>query len=154
MIQFHVRAATAEDAEGVGGLAAEFAEYLRALGDESDFRFDASVYLRDGFGESPAFAGLVAERGDEIIGYLLYHPGYDVDYAARTLHVVDLYVGEAFRGRGVGRALMGDAAQVCRGLGGTQLFWSVYAPNTPALRFYERLGARLTRDMLFMRLDV
>jgi ribosomal protein S18 acetylase RimI-like enzyme len=154
MPQFHVRAAAAEDAGAVGRLAAEFAEYLRALGDESDFRFDAGVYLLDGFGESPAFAGLVAGGGDEIIGYLLYHPGYDVDYAARTLHVVDLYVGEAFRGRGVGRALTEHAARVCRVLGGTQLFWSVYAPNKAALRFYERLGARLTRDMLFMRLDV
>jgi GNAT superfamily N-acetyltransferase len=154
MFEFAVRAAAAGDAEGVGRLAAEFADYLRALGDESDLRFDAGVYLRDGFGESPAFAGLVAERGGEIVGYLLYHPGYDADYAARTLHVVDLYVGEAWRGRGVGRALMGRAAAVCRALGGTQLFRAVYAPNEAALRFYGRLGARLTQDMLFMRLDV
>ena len=59
-----------------------------------------------------------------------------------------------FGGRGPGRALMDEAARVCRGAGGKRMFWSVYAPNQPALRFYERLGARLTRDMLFMRLDL
>jgi RimJ/RimL family protein N-acetyltransferase len=49
---------------------------------------------------------------------------------------------------------MAEAARACRGLGGTQMFWAVYAPNEPALRFYERLGARRTQDLLFMRLDV
>lgn len=151
---FVVRPSAAGDAEAVGRLAGEFAEYLRALGDESELKFDAGAYLRDGFGQDPAFYGLVAECDGEVIGYLLYHRGYDADYAARTLHVVDLYVGEAWRGRGAGRALMERAGLVCRSLGGTQLFWSVYAPNKAALRFYERLGARLTRDLLFMRLDV
>lgn len=154
LIQFTIRPAAAEDAEGVGEMAREFVEYLWALGDDSEPKFDAAVYLRDGFGDNPAFAGLVAERGRELLGYLLYHPGYDVDYATRTLYVVDLYVREKWRGRGVGRALMGRAAELCRGLGGTQLFWAVYAPNKPALRFYERIGARPTRDLLFMRLDV
>lgn len=49
---------------------------------------------------------------------------------------------------------MEQAARVCRARGGTRLFRSVYAPNQTALRFYERLGARPTRDLLFMRLDV
>jgi ribosomal protein S18 acetylase RimI-like enzyme len=154
MVQLIVRPAAAEDAEAVGRLAAEFAQYLRSLGDKADLKFDADTYLRDGFGESPAFSGLVAERGDEILGYLLYHPGYDVDYAARTLHVVDLYVGGAWRGQGVGRALMREAVRVCRRMGGAQLFWAVYAPNKAAIGFYEHLGARFTQDLLFMRLDV
>jgi diamine N-acetyltransferase len=154
MAQFTVRPAVAEDAEAVGKLAAEFAQYLRSLGDESDLKFNAEIYLRDGFGDRPAFSGFVAERGDEILGYLLYHHGYDVDYATRTLHVVDLYVSGAWRGRGIGRALVGQAVQVCRRSGGTQLFWAVYAPNKAAIGFYERLGARFTQDLLFMRLDV
>jgi hypothetical protein len=49
---------------------------------------------------------------------------------------------------------MEQAGRICRARGGTQLFWAVYAPNGTALRFYERLGARLTQNLLFMRLDV
>jgi len=154
MIHFVVRQAVAEDAESIGQLATEFVEYLAALGDESDLKFDAEIYLRDGFGRDPAFSGLVAEYNNEILGYLLYHPGYDVDYATRTLHIVDLYVREIWRGHGVGRALMKEAGEICRRTGGTQLFWAVYTPNKPAVEFYERIGARFTRDLLFMRLDV
>lgn len=154
MVQFIIRAAAAEDAEAIGELATEFAQYLRSLGDESDLKFDAEIYLRDGFGDAPAFSGFVAGRENGILGYLLYHPGYDVDYATRTIHVVDLYVSRAWRGQGIGRALVRQAAEVCRRSGGTQLFWAVYAPNKAAIVFYERLGARFTRDLLFMRLDV
>jgi GNAT superfamily N-acetyltransferase len=49
---------------------------------------------------------------------------------------------------------MERAIEICRAAGGTQLFWAVYAPNKAAIQFYERLGARFTQNMLFMRLDV
>jgi ribosomal protein S18 acetylase RimI-like enzyme len=49
---------------------------------------------------------------------------------------------------------MQEAAKICRQLGGTQLFWSVYARNKRAFAFYESLGARYTKDLKFMRLDV
>lgn len=153
-MRFLVRPATAEDAQAIGELARGFAAYLRALGDPSNLKFDAEAYLRGGFGPNPAFSGLVAERDGEILGYLLYHQGYDVDYATRTLHIIDLYVREQWGRQGVGRALMQEAAKICRQLGGTQLFWSVYARNKLAFEFYESLGARYTKGLKFMRLDV
>lgn len=153
-MKFYIRSATPEDAEAIGRLAKEFAEYLRSLGDAVDVQFDAKAYLCDGFGSNPAFSGLVAEHSGEIIGYLLYHPGYDVDYVTRTLHIVDLYVQERRRRQGVGRALMEEAAKICRRCGGTQLFWSAYVRNKQALAFYKSLGARHTKDLVFMRLDV
>jgi len=149
-----IRPAKAEDAESIGQLAKEFIEYLRLIGDDAEQKFDARIYLRDGFDSNPAFSGIVAEQSGEILGYLFYHFGYDIDYATRTLHVIDLYVGETGRGRGIGRALMKEAGEICRSVGGTQLFWAVYEPNKSAICFYERLGARLTQNMLFMRLDV
>jgi len=153
-MDFIIRPVESRDAESIGQLAKEFVDYLNSLGDKTGQKFDAKVFLRDGFGANPAFSGIAAERDGEILGYLLYHFGYDVDYATRTLHVVDLYVRENSRGRGVGSALMKQASEICRAFGGTQLFWAVFAPNKAAIRFYERLGARLTQNLLFMRLDV
>lgn len=153
-MRYILRLATAHDANAIGELAQEFADYLRALGDPSDFNFDSDAYLRDGFGANPVFSGLVAEANGEILGYLLYHQGYEVDEATRNLHVIDLYVREQWRRQGVGRALMDEAAKTCRRLGGTQLFWSVYVRNKAAFAFYESLGARYTQDLRFMRLDV
>lgn len=150
----HIRAATPGDAERVGQLAREFADYLRGLGDSGEFRFDAAAYLRDGFGPHPAFAGLVAEGGGEVVGYLLYHPGYDTDLGIRLLHVVDLYVEGPWRGRGVGRELMRAAAEVGREQNAGALTWSVYSRNDLARGFYERLGARPVRGLDFMYLEI
>jgi len=153
-MHFSIRSAAPTDAAGIIALSGEFARYLRSLGDTASFRFDVERYLRDGFGPAPAFAGLVAESEERLLGYLLYHPGYDVDEAIRTLHVIDLYVREDARRRGIARALLDEAAALCRSLGGSQLFWAVYKPNRVAYAFYEALGAKRVDDLDFMRLDV
>ena len=145
-----IRKATPADAHAIGALAQEFQAYLRALGDHTQFKFTAETYLRDGFGANPAFSGLVAERDGEVMGYLLYHFGYDTDRAMRLLYVIDLYVQAAQRRRGIGEALMRAAAQICRETGGGELIWSVFAPNVLAFRFYEGLGAKRIQALEFM----
>ena len=147
-----VRPARAGDAEDVGRLARQFAEYLRSLGDQTEFKMSAEAYLRDGFGKQPAFSGLVAEDAGKVIGYLLYHLGYDSDAAARNLHVVDLYVERETRRRGTGRALMEAAAKIAIEAGADELIWSVYNLNDLAASFYEKLGAERITEIFFMKL--
>jgi len=149
-----VRPSRIEDAESVGRMARAFADYLRGLGDDTDFRFDAEAFRRDGFGPNPAFAGLIAEQDGKAVGYLHYHFGYDADAAARMIHIVDLWVEPQARGLGAGRALMREAARIGREKDATLLFWAVYKPNRLAAGFYERLGARYLRDLDFMMIEV
>ena len=149
-----IRPALASDAQSIGNLARQFASYLRELGDLTDFKLTANAYLRDGFGTKPAFAGLVAEDHCKVIGYLLYHFGYDSDRAARNMHVVDLYVDCAARNQGVGSALMARAASIARETGAEEMIWSVYQSNTIASTFYEKLGAQRITDVFFMKLSV
>ena len=153
-MRFSIRQAVREDAGLVEGLEREFSDDLRALGIPAESSFSAEAYLRDGFGPDPAFSGLVADTGTELLGYLLYHMGYEVEDAARILYVIDLYVRRDARRRGLGHALMEEAADVCRKQGGSRVCWSVYASNARALRFYEGLGARYTEDERFMHLDL
>ncbi|MSP14867.1 MAG: GNAT family N-acetyltransferase [Chloroflexi bacterium] len=149
-MDFIVRAATVADAPAVSQLAQDFAAYLRDLGDMTDFQLDEAAVRRDGFGPNPAFAGLVAEQDGRLIGYLLYHDGYDTDLAIRLLHVVDLYVHQDARLQGVGQTLMLAAAHICRQRGGKALVWTVYKPNRLAAAFYEGLGAEYLRDLEIM----
>ena len=153
-MRFSIRQAVREDAKSVEGLEREFSNDLRSLGISGESSFNAESYIRDGFGPNPAFAGLVADTGTELLGYLLYHLGYEVEDAARILYVIDLYVHRDSRRLGVGRALMEEAVNVCRQLGGSQVCWSVYESNALALRFYEGLGASYIKDERFMNLDV
>jgi ribosomal protein S18 acetylase RimI-like enzyme len=157
-VTYKLRVADIKDTAAIGELMRESAAYYCSLGDASPFVTDTEAaietYLRDGFGPHPAFEGLVAERDGEILGCLFYHHGYHPDDMARILYVIDLYVREDSRRQGIGRALMTRAATICRQLGGTQLHWYVWNRNESAFGFYERLGARRTRELTYMRLDV
>ncbi len=149
-----IRAATIGDAEPIGAMAQDFAAYLRSLGDPTPFAFNAATFRRDGFGADPAFAGLAAEVAGRPAGYMLYHPAYDVDRAMRLLHIVDLWVAPEARRPGIGRALMEAAAAMARAPGAKELIWSIYVANTPATRFYERLGAKTIDDPQFMHIRI
>jgi ribosomal protein S18 acetylase RimI-like enzyme len=139
-MRLSIRPIAPDDAESVERLYAQSAAHLRSLGDRTDFRFSAEAYRRDGFGDRPAFSGIIAVLDGKPVGYLLY--------------VIDLAVDEQVRGRGIGRALMERAAAICRDAGGGLLFWAVYAKNQLALAFYRRLGAEPVADGVFMTLPV
>ncbi len=149
-----VRPATESDAVQVASLSREFTSYLQTLGDPTDFRFSAETYKRDGFGPKPVFCGLVAETNSEIVGYLLYHFGYDADLAARILHIIDLYVAPEHRMFGAGKALMTEAQMICREENVREMLWSVYKPNKLARGFYDHLGAELIDDLDYMHIKV
>ena len=147
-----VRFATSEDIDSIIQLETEFVDYLRSIEDPNPQSLNPSILLRDGFGAEPAFSGLVAEANNEVVGYLFYHHGYDIDRGGRVLYIIDLFVRERSRGKGAGRALMEAAADICRRAGGHELIWAVYSPNKLAIDFYEHLGARHLQqeDMAYM----
>ena len=149
-----IRKAKLADVPAIACLAAEFAQYLRGLGDTTEFRLNADALARDGFGPKPAFEGVVAEMAGGVVGYLLYHDGYDTDAACRLLMVADLFVTQAARGRGAGTALMREAREIAVSRGAKQCVWTVYQHNTQALRFYERIGGRYVQDLRLMCLDL
>ena len=153
-MRYSIRQAVREDAKSFEALEREFSSYLRSIGIPAESSFGAECYLRDGFGPDPAFSGLVADTGTELLGYSLYHWGYEVEDAARILYVIDLFVRRDSRRLGVGRALMEEAVKVCRERGGSKVVWSVYASNALALKFYEGLGASYIKGERFMHLDV
>lgn len=124
------------------------------LGDDSPLCLDAAALRRDGFGSSPAFAGLVAEIDRDVVGYLLHHPGYNTDSACRQLVVVDLFVAATARGRGIGASLLKQARRVGACAGASEVVWTVDRRNIGAQRFYERCGARTIDSAVMMGMPV
>lgn len=149
-----IREARRDDVPAMAALVDEFARYMRHLGDTTEVRFGVEALERDGFGADPAFRGLVAEVSGKVVGFLLHHPGYDTDAACRLLFVVDLYVTETARGRGIGAALLEEARQVAARDGARQLVWTVDHRNELAKRFYERVDAQYVENLCLMYLDV
>lgn len=149
-----VRDAHEGDVATVAALSAELSGVLRTVGNAVAASLDEATLRRDGFGSAPAFGVLLAERGGEPAGYLLHAPGFDPDLGGRVLTVVDLFVRERFRGEGIGRSLVGAAAERARARGLRALAWWVREANPRAIAFYERLGARTVPGVRSMHLPL
>jgi GNAT superfamily N-acetyltransferase len=153
-VSVSVRAAGPADTGTLAALSAELSEVLRSVGNPVAACLDEPTLRSDAFGAAPAVAALVAECDGEAAGYLLHHPAYDPDLGGRTVAVVDLFVRERFRRRGVGRALL-EAAAARAGAGGARaLVWWVREANDGAIAFYERLGARSAPGVRSMHLPL
>lgn len=148
-----VRVARREDVGAMAALAKAFAQLMCELGDDGSLQLDAIALERDGFGASPAFDGLVAERDGAVVGYLLHHAGYDTDAACRLLFVVDLFVAPHARGSGCGTALMQAARDAARAAGARQLVWTIDRRNRDALDFYTHFGAQPIDTLALMCID-
>jgi GNAT superfamily N-acetyltransferase len=62
-------------------------------------------------------------------------------------------VRPAFRGRGIGKALLGHLARLAVARGCGRMEWAVLNWNRRAIRFYEALGARPVDGWTVYRLD-
>ena len=69
-----------------------------------------------------------------------------------SIWLEDLFVVPRERGAGAGKALLGELARIALRRKCGRLEWSVLDWNTPSIRFYEGLGAKLRRDWILTRL--
>ena len=95
--------------------------------------------------------GLCALNGaGEMVGFVhyLFHP---VTWSiAERCYLEDLYVAEAARGTGAGRALIGAVYAAGDERGADQVYWHTEETNATARRLYDRVG-RLTPFIKYRR---
>ena len=145
---FSIRQATEADAGAIHGLIVELAVYER---EPESVAITETDLLRDGWGAQPRFTCLVAESEGATRGFALYHPIYST-WQGHCLYLEDLYVQPAYRGCGMGKALLARVATIAVEQGCSRLDWSVLRWNEPALRVYERIGAVGMEEWRRMRL--
>jgi GNAT superfamily N-acetyltransferase len=117
--EFRIRHARREDA---GRLAELVLALMEHLGDSPE-GFDATRFTEDGFGPEPQFTVLVADGGNDLVGYALIHDAYEPAFAARGVYLSDLYVCPEMRRRGVGRALLSEVAKDAASRRRTFVWW-------------------------------
>jgi GNAT superfamily N-acetyltransferase len=111
--------------------------------------------LRDGFGETKRFDCIIAELTDAdtttAAGFALYFHNYSTWRGHAGIHIEDLYVNPEHRGKGIGKALLTRVAAIAVAEGCSRLQWDVLEWNTPAIGFYEQMGAKMLMDWRTMR---
>ena len=133
-----IRAAAVSDVPLLLRFSRELAEYERQ---PDAVVITEETLTRDGFGPQPKFRSLMAEWDGEAIGYALFFGIYS-SLKGSGIFLEDLFVREAFRGRGIGRALLCQVARIARQEGSYGLRWEVLDWNETAIKFYTSLGGK------------
>ena len=109
------------------------------------------------FGPDPVAEVLLAWWDSEAVGFALYFRTFSTFLARPGFYLEDLFVEPAFRGRGIGKALLLRLARLAAERGYGRVDWAVLNWNRPSIDFYGSLGAvplddwttyRLTGDAL------
>ena len=108
--------------------------------------------LRAALAASPPHAeALIARLDGDAVGFALFFHTFSTFLARRGLWLEDLFVRPEARGRGIGKALLRRLAGIAAERGCGRFEWSVLDWNTPAIRFYEGLGAQVMPDWRIAR---
>jgi GNAT superfamily N-acetyltransferase len=105
------------------------------------------------FGPRPYAEVLMARLDGNAVGYALFFHNYSTFLARPGVYLEDVYVQPAFRGHGVGKALLREVARVARDRNCGRLERSVLDWNKPSIDFYLSLGAKPLDDWTMYRLD-
>ncbi len=133
-----IRPARPGDAALALSFIRELAEYER-LAHEVDATLEGiSAAL---FGERPRVFADIAEWRGEPAGFALWFYNFSTFRGRHGIYLKDLFVRPAYRGHGIGRALLANLARRCLREGLPRLEWWVLDWNEPALAFYRSLGA-------------
>jgi GNAT superfamily N-acetyltransferase len=145
-----IEAATSADVPLILSLINELAEYEK-LRHESV----ASVAsLTDAlFGPRPGAEAVIARLDGTAAGFALFFHNFSTFLGKKGLYLEDLFVRPAYRGRGIGKALLVHLAGLALARDCGRFEWAVLDWNRPARDFYESLGAQAKSDWVIHRLS-
>lgn len=149
MPQLILRAATPADTDTILRFIRELAIYEKA---EHEVLSTPEHLQRTLFAPQPAVFGLIAELDGAPVGFAVYFFNYSTWQGQHGLYLEDLYVTPQARGVGAGKALLQRLAKIAVEKDCGRFEWSVLDWNTPAIDFYDTLGAKPQSEWIRYRL--
>lgn len=127
------------DVPQIVALIREFADFENL----SEFCEVTEIRLTDAmFGENACVEGLMAFADEKPIGYALFYENFASFRGQRGIYLEDLYVKPEFRGRKIGEAFLVKLAEIAKSRNFERIDFLVLDWNEPAIKFYEKLGAK------------
>lgn len=138
-MNFNIRPATKADFSQVLELIKELAVFEK---EPEAVEITVEDLEREGLGKNSLVQCLVAESEKEILGMALFYFRFST-WKGRSLHLEDLIVREAHRGKGIGEALYKKVMEFAVEHNIKRVAWEVLDWNINAINFYERTGAKI-----------
>jgi GNAT superfamily N-acetyltransferase len=148
-VPLRIRRGTVRDAALIFRLIRGLADYEKLT---HEVKATVGQIRRHGFGPRRYFETLICFEGRMPIGFALYFFTYSTFLGRPSLWLEDLFVNPEARGRGAGKALLAELARVAARRRCGRMEWTVLDWNTPSIKFYDRLGAKLRKDWILTRL--
>jgi GNAT superfamily N-acetyltransferase len=150
MDKINIRRATKEDIGLVRDLVMELAIFEKAPEEVTSSLAD---YVQEGFSVNPLFTANLIYLNDELAGFSLWYYRFST-WKGRRFYLEDLYIKEAYRGKGLGRKLINEAIEEAKRMKCTGMMWQVLDWNQPAIDFYNTLGVKMDAGWLNVHLDL
>lgn len=144
-----IEPATARDVPLILSLIRALAEYERLAREVVATEADVRESL---FGARPHAEAVIARVGSQAVGFAVWFHTFSTFLSRRGLYLEDLFVLPAWRGRGIGSALIRHVARVAVERGCGRMEWAVLDWNDPAIGFYRSIGARPMDEWTVYRL--
>ncbi|MBV9556531.1 MAG: GNAT family N-acetyltransferase [Pseudolabrys sp.] len=145
-----IRPASPADAALIFDLVRELAAYEK-LSDEVDATQGQLATAL--FAAEPRLFCDIAEWEGTPAGFALWFLNFSSFRGRHGIYLEDLFVRPAFRGKGLGKALMATLARRCVDKGWARFEWAVLDWNAPSIRFYEGIGAKIMNDWKICRMS-
>jgi GNAT superfamily N-acetyltransferase len=111
-----------------------------------------SHFEESGFGEQPVWWAFVAETDGVIVAMALYYIRYST-WKGQRMYLEDIIVSEAYRGQGVGAALMEALIAEAKAKHFNGMIWQVLDWNEAAIQFYKKYQAHFDPEWINVSLD-
>lgn len=145
----NIRAAIPADAPLIFDLVCELAAYEKLSYAVDATREMIAVAL---FGKEVRLFCEIAEWDGQAAGLAIWFLNFSTFRGRHGIYLEDLFVRPAYRGRGLGKALMARLAARCVDEGYARFEWSVLDWNAPSISFYQSIGAKMMDDWKICRL--
>ncbi|MBE9606420.1 GNAT family N-acetyltransferase [Acetobacteraceae bacterium H6797] len=143
-----VRRPTAADAPGLAALFAEMQRHYQQPVPDTLAEEAASFLCAPCAGGFEPRTVIAIDDGT-VIGSAVLNVTFPAAELSRSLYIRDLYVSSGTRRRGVGRALLKEAAAITVAEGFSALDWTTDAANLVAHRLYDGRGAKRVGRIYF-----
>ena len=101
--------------------------------------------------EDKICSAIVAEEGNQIVGFSLYYISYST-WKGKCLYLEDFFVIPEMRKTGIGEQLFQKTVEIAKEMGVKRMDWQVLEWNEPALNFYRKQKAILDPEWINGRL--